>query len=99
MIPVRANKRSGGDLGSNRPSTPRDPESKSFSKSLDRFESIWIDSKTLIFRRFEPGSLSTFFRKADLTNPNLGPRNLNFGSEKIDLGQISIDIFLRNSKI
>ena len=52
-------KRSGTDLGSNRPSSPRNLESKSFSRSWDRFEAIWIDSETSIFRRFEPGSLST----------------------------------------
>ena len=86
-------KRSGGDLGSNRPSSPRNLESKSFSRSLDRFQSIWIDSETLIFRRFEPGSLSTFFRKSDLENPNLEPENRKLVSEKIDFGPRIIDVF------
>ena len=48
---------------------------------MDRFQSIWIDSETLIFRRFEPGSLSTFFRNSDLENQSLGPEKPDWGPE------------------
>ena len=68
-----------GYFGRNRRNTLENIESKSFGRSLDRFESIWIDSETLIFRRFEPGSLSTFFRKSDLEKPEYWTRKAEIG--------------------
>ena len=49
------------------------------SRSLDRFESIWIDSETSIFRRFEPGSVSTFFSKIEPRKPEYGTRQSEIG--------------------
>ena len=92
-------KRSGGNLGSNRPSSPRNLEFKSFWSSWDRFESIWIDSEPSIFRRFEPGSLSTCFRNSNLENPNMGPENPKLESEKFDFGAIFFDVLLMYSNI
>ena len=92
-------KRPRGVLGSNQPFSPRTLESKSFLSSWDRFQSIWIDSETSIFRRFEPGSLSTCFRNSNLENPNMGPENPKLESEKFDFGPMFFDVVLMYSKI
>ena len=95
-----------GDFCRNRRKWLENIESKSFWRSLDRFESIWIDSETLIFRRFEPGSLSTFFRTSDLENLKSdlkkwisGPGHSNSELGTFDFGPQILEVFLRCSKI
>ena len=74
------NKRSEGILGSNRPSSPRNLESEPFSGSLDRFQSIWIDSDTFKFLTFRTGLSQHLFRKADLEKLENRTRNIDFGT-------------------